>query len=63
VFIFTPTGNQPAAIMKTLAEQGMGRDMAKMLCSGDLTDDTALKAAGDASLGVSDRNRSCSPSP
>jgi len=51
VFIFTPAGNQPAAIMKTLAEQGVSAKV-KVLGSGELTDDTALQAAGDAALGV-----------
>jgi branched-chain amino acid transport system substrate-binding protein len=52
VFIFTPAGNQPAAIMKTLVEQGLTADKVKVLGSGELTDDNALKGAGDAALGV-----------
>jgi branched-chain amino acid transport system substrate-binding protein len=52
VFIFTPAGNQPAAIMKTLLEQGVSPDKVKILGSGELTDDSALKGANDAALGV-----------
>jgi branched-chain amino acid transport system substrate-binding protein len=52
VFIFTPAGNQPAAIMKTLLERGVTPDKVKILGSGELTDDSALKGASDAALGV-----------
>jgi branched-chain amino acid transport system substrate-binding protein len=52
VFIFTPAGNQPAAIMKTLLERGVTPDKVKVLGSGELTDDSALKGASDAALGV-----------
>jgi branched-chain amino acid transport system substrate-binding protein len=52
VFIFTPAGNQPAVIMKTLLERGVTPDKVKILGSGELTDDSALKGASDAALGV-----------
>jgi branched-chain amino acid transport system substrate-binding protein len=52
VFIFTPAGNQPAVIMKTLLERGVTPDKMKILGSGELTDDSALKGASDAALGV-----------
>jgi branched-chain amino acid transport system substrate-binding protein len=52
VFVFIPAGNQPAAIMKTLLERGLSADKVKVLGSGELTDDSALKGASDAALGV-----------
>jgi branched-chain amino acid transport system substrate-binding protein len=52
IFIFVPAGVQPAAIMKSMAERGVTPDKIKILGQGEITDDTALKSAGDAALGV-----------
>ncbi len=52
VFIFIPAGPQPAAIMKSLFERGMTPDKVKILGSGELTDDSALKGAPDSATGV-----------
>jgi branched-chain amino acid transport system substrate-binding protein len=52
IFIFVPAGIQPAAIMKSMAERGVTPDRIKILGQGEITDDTALKSAGDAALGV-----------
>jgi branched-chain amino acid transport system substrate-binding protein len=52
IFIFVPAGIQPAAIMKSMAERGVTPDKIKILGQGEITDDTALKSAGDAALGV-----------
>ncbi len=52
VFVFVPAGRPPAAMMKSLLEHGMTPDQIKILGSGGLTDDSALKGAGDAMAGV-----------
>jgi branched-chain amino acid transport system substrate-binding protein len=52
IFVFVPAGIQPAAIMKAMAERGVTPDKIKILGQGEITDDTALKSAGDAALGV-----------
>ncbi|MCC6946571.1 MAG: ABC transporter substrate-binding protein [Bradyrhizobiaceae bacterium] len=52
VFIFIPAGPQPAAIMKNLVDRGITPDKFKILGSGELTDDSALKGAGNAAVGV-----------
>jgi branched-chain amino acid transport system substrate-binding protein len=52
IFIFVPAGIQPAAIMKSMAERGVTPDKIKILGQGEITDDTALKSAGEAALGV-----------
>jgi branched-chain amino acid transport system substrate-binding protein len=52
VFIFVPAGSQPAAMMKSLFDHGMTPDKVKILGSGGLTDDSALKGVGDEMAGV-----------
>lgn len=52
IFVFVPAGIQPAAIMKSMAERGVTPDKIRILGQGEITDDTALKSAGDAALGV-----------
>jgi len=52
VFVFIPAGPQPAAIMKTLVERGMTPDKVKILASGELTDDSALKNLDKSAVGV-----------
>jgi branched-chain amino acid transport system substrate-binding protein len=52
VFVFIPAGAQPAAIMKSFFERGVTPDKVKILGSGELTDDSALRNASDAALGV-----------
>jgi branched-chain amino acid transport system substrate-binding protein len=52
IFVFVPAGVQPAAVMKAFAERGITADKIKILSSGEITDDSALKSAGDAALGV-----------
>jgi branched-chain amino acid transport system substrate-binding protein len=52
IFVFVPAGVQPAAVMKAFAERGVTSDKIKILSSGEITDDSALKSAGDSSLGV-----------
>ncbi len=52
VFLFVPAGQQPVALMKTLAEQGLTRSGIKILATGDVTDDAVLQSMGDAALGI-----------
>ena len=52
VFLFVPAGQQPVALMKTFAEQGLTRSGLKILATGDVTDDAVLQSMGDAALGI-----------
>ena len=52
VFLFVPSGQQPVAIMKTFAEQGLTRSGLKIIATGDVTDDGVLQSMGDAPLGI-----------
>jgi branched-chain amino acid transport system substrate-binding protein len=52
VFLFVPAGQQPTALMKTFAEQGLTRSGLKILATGDVTDDAVLQSMGDAALGA-----------
>ena len=52
IFVFIPGGAQPAAIGKAFAERGIDTKATKILGTGELTDDSALKNMGDTALGV-----------
>jgi branched-chain amino acid transport system substrate-binding protein len=52
VFLFVPAGQQPIALMKTLAEQGLTGSGLKILATGDVTDDAVLQGMGDAALNI-----------
>ncbi len=52
VFIFVPGGEQPAALGKALAEHGVTPKTTRVLGSGELANDDALKGMGDAALGL-----------
>jgi branched-chain amino acid transport system substrate-binding protein len=52
VFLFVPGGAQPAALGKALAERGMTPQNMKVLGTGEITLDEALKNIGDAALGI-----------
>jgi len=52
VFLFVPSGEQPTALMKAFAEQGLLRSGVKILATGDVTDDAVLQGMGDAALGI-----------
>jgi branched-chain amino acid transport system substrate-binding protein len=52
VFIFVPGGEQPAALGKALAEHGLTPKTMKILASGELTNDEALRSMGDAAEGI-----------
>src|SRR5258708_12030082 len=52
VFLFVPAGQQPTALMKTFAEQGLTGSGLKILATGDVTDDAVLQGMGDAALNI-----------
>jgi branched-chain amino acid transport system substrate-binding protein len=52
LFIFVPAGPQPAAMMKKLTESGVDPKKTKILASGELTDDSALKSVDDSAVGI-----------
>ncbi len=52
IFIFVPGGAQPAGIAKALAERGLDPKKIKIMGQGELADETALKAIGDAGIGI-----------
>jgi branched-chain amino acid transport system substrate-binding protein len=52
IFIFVPGGAQPAALGKTLAERGIDPNKIKILGTGEVTDESAVKNMGAASLGI-----------
>ncbi|MGE0060841.1 MAG: ABC transporter substrate-binding protein [Xanthobacteraceae bacterium] len=52
IFVFVPAGAQPAAFGKAFAERGMSTATTRILGTGELTDDTALKQMGDAAKGI-----------
>jgi branched-chain amino acid transport system substrate-binding protein len=52
MFVFVPGGTQPPALAKTLLEKGMDPTKIKIMGQGELADETALKAMGDASIGI-----------
>jgi len=52
IFIFVPGGIQPAALGKALQERGIDLKKTKVLGSGEVTAEQALKSMGDAGLGI-----------
>lgn len=52
IFIFVPAGAQPAALGKALAERGVDPKKIKIIGSGEVTDEAAVKNMGDAALGI-----------
>lgn len=52
LYIWVPGGTQPPAVGKALAERGVTPANTKIYGQGELTDDAALVAMGDASLGI-----------
>src|SRR6476660_1191954 len=52
IYIFIPGGAQPAALGKAMAERGIDPTKTKILGSGGTTAEQALKAMGDAGLGI-----------
>ena len=52
IYIFIPGGAQPAALGKAFAERGIDLNKTKVLASGEVTAEQALKSMGDAGLGI-----------
>ena len=52
VFVFVPSNDQPAQLMKTFAERGLTTSTIKIIATGDVTDDAVLQQEGDAALGL-----------
>jgi branched-chain amino acid transport system substrate-binding protein len=52
IFIFVPGGAQPAALGKALAERGIDPKKIKVLGTGEVTDETAVRNMGDAALDI-----------
>ncbi len=52
IYIFIPGGAQPAALGKALADRGIDLKKTKVLVSGEAVSEQALKATGDAALGM-----------
>ncbi len=52
IFIFVPGGSQPAGIAKALAERGLDPKKMMIMGQGELSDESALKAIGDAGIGI-----------
>ena len=52
IFVFVPGGSQPVALAKALVERGMDPSKVKIMGQGELADESALKAMGDAAVGI-----------
>ena len=52
IFVFVPGGAQPAALGKAFAERGVDPNKVRILGTGEVVDETALKSMGTASLGI-----------
>jgi branched-chain amino acid transport system substrate-binding protein len=52
IFVFVPAGAQPAALGKAFAERGVDPKKMKILGSGEVTDESAVKSMGDAAIGI-----------
>ena len=52
IFIFVPGGAQPAALGKAFAERGVDPGKIKIMGTGEVVDEQAVKSMGDASLGI-----------
>jgi branched-chain amino acid transport system substrate-binding protein len=52
LFVFVPGGSQPTALAKALIERGMDPAKIKIMGQGELTDEGALQAMGDAAIGI-----------
>lgn len=52
IFVFVPGGSQPTALAKSLIERGMDPGKLKIMGQGELTEESALAAMGDAAIGI-----------
>ena len=52
IFVFVPAGAQPAALGKAFAERGIDPTKMKVLGTGEVTDESAVRSMGDAAIGI-----------
>ena len=52
IMVFVPAGVQPAALGKSFAERGIDPAKIKIFGTGEVTDESAVKSMGEASLGI-----------
>ena len=52
VFVFVPGGTQPPAFVKALAALGVDLKKTRVIGQGEIADETALAAIGDAGIGI-----------
>jgi branched-chain amino acid transport system substrate-binding protein len=52
IFIFVPGGSQPPALAKALVERGMDPKKIRLMGQGEITEESALRAIGDAGIGI-----------
>jgi branched-chain amino acid transport system substrate-binding protein len=52
IFVFIPGGAQPGALGKAFAERGIDPQKTKVMGQLEITDEHALKAMGDAAIGI-----------
>jgi branched-chain amino acid transport system substrate-binding protein len=52
IFVFVPGGSQPVVLAKALLERSMDSSKIKIMGQGELADESALKAMGDAATGI-----------
>ena len=52
IYVFIPGGTQPAALGKAFFERGIDPKKTKILGSGEVTAEQALKGMGDAGIGI-----------
>ena len=52
IFVFVPGGSQPVALAKALVERGMDPGKIRIIGQGELSEESALKAMGDAAVGI-----------
>jgi branched-chain amino acid transport system substrate-binding protein len=52
IFVFVPGGSQPAALAKAMIERGVDPKKTTIMGQGELTEEAALRAMGDAAVGI-----------
>jgi branched-chain amino acid transport system substrate-binding protein len=52
IMVFVPSGVQPAALGKSFADRGLDATKIKILGTGEVTDESAVKSMGEAALGI-----------
>jgi branched-chain amino acid transport system substrate-binding protein len=52
IYIWVPSGPQPAAIGKVIADRGIDKTKIRIMGQGELTDEDALKSMGEGAIGL-----------